>query len=125
TLRAELAERLRACAEALERPDETAAGERLQELMREGNAELEKSALLLKIFHVRSAAETAYLAQAVSASYQAMLATAAWLVSEPAECPDAAMTAAAAAFREQAARLQAGTVPQARDEGCVVAAVPG
>ncbi len=91
-LRAQLAERLELCAECLESdrlegssaapdgPDDDPATlpTALREALDEGNADMVKGPLLMRLLHVRPAAETRYLAQAAEASYQTLLATAAW-----------------------------------------------
>ncbi|MGE4340586.1 MAG: FUSC family protein, partial [Pigmentiphaga sp.] len=104
-------ERLEACAAILESSGETEAKARvrLRELLGAGNAELEKRSGLLRLFHARSRRELDALDRSVSASYQALLAVAAWL-----ETPTPARAAApyAAHLREHAATLRAGGIPR-------------
>lgn len=126
-VRAELAERLDICAEYLENPhtplpegpddDPATLPEALREALNEGNAEAAKGPMLMRLLHVRPKAETAYLAQAAEASYQALLATAAWLDAQRthASAPaPSALTAQnlASQLRERASALRAGELPQ-------------
>jgi len=121
-MRTDLAERLEASADLLElsgevdslggittTSDETAARLRLRELLGAGNAEVEKRGGLLRLFHARSRRELDALDRAVSASYQTLLAVAAWH-----EAPTTVEAAApyAARLRRHAATLRAGGLPQ-------------
>lgn len=75
-LRERLARRLEVVATLLEQPGQTEVLQELRELLEEGNAELDKRVALLRLVHVCPSDESRYLATAVSATYQAMLAVA-------------------------------------------------
>jgi multidrug resistance protein MdtO len=72
-LRASLAERLEVAGAALRHPDATSL-RKVEELLREGQSEHQQRAMLVRIFHLRPAAEAAWLTAAVNSSYRLLLA---------------------------------------------------
>ncbi|HHQ4313685.1 TPA: FUSC family protein [Serratia fonticola] len=72
-LRANLAERLEVASEALRHPDAPSL-HKVEELLREGQSEHQQRAMLVRIFHLRPAAEAAWLTAAVNSSYRLLLA---------------------------------------------------
>lgn len=72
-LRASLAERLEVAGAALRHPDASSLG-KVEELLREGQSEHQQRAMLVRIFHLRPAAEAAWLTAAVNSSYRLLLA---------------------------------------------------
>lgn len=72
-LRASLAERLEVASEALRHPDAPSL-HKVEELLREGQSEHQQRAMLVRIFHLRPAAEAAWLTAAVNSSYRLLLA---------------------------------------------------
>ncbi|WP_447871436.1 FUSC family protein [Serratia fonticola] len=72
-LRASLAERLAVASEALRHPDAPSL-HKVEELLREGQSEHQQRAMLVRIFHLRPAAEAAWLTAAVNSSYRLLLA---------------------------------------------------
>lgn len=81
-VRATLAERLRVTAEALQQPDVSNLA-KVEELLREGQSEVQQQALFTKILHLRPAAESAWLSAAVFTSYRLLLATSALASTTP------------------------------------------
>lgn len=71
-LRASLSERLLTVAEALRQPDEVNLG-KVALLLREGQAEHQQRALLVRILHLRPSAEAIWLDDAVASSYRLLL----------------------------------------------------
>ena len=71
-LRASLAERLEVAGAALRQPDAVNL-RKVEELIREGQSEHQQRAMLVRIFHLRSAAEAAWLTAAVNGSYRLLL----------------------------------------------------
>lgn len=69
-----LSERLLAVAEALRQPD-AATMDKVKELLQEGQSEHQQRALFVRIFHLRPAAEAAWLESAVKSTYRLLLAT--------------------------------------------------
>lgn len=82
-LRASLAERLEVASEALRHPDAPSL-HKVEELLREGQSEHQQRAMLVRIFHLRPAAEAAWLTAAVNSSYRLLLAISALNKTEPA-----------------------------------------
>ncbi|MFV8981717.1 FUSC family protein [Serratia fonticola] len=82
-LRASLAERLAVAGEALRDPDAPSLY-KVEELLREGQSEHQQRAMLVRIFHLRPAAEAAWLTAAVNSSYRLLLAISALNKTEPA-----------------------------------------
>lgn len=82
-LRASLAERLEVASEALRHPDAPSL-HKVEELLREGQSEHQQRAMLVRIFHLRPAAEAAWLTAAVNSSYQLLLAISALNKTVPA-----------------------------------------
>lgn len=82
-LRASLAERLAVAGEALRHPD-TLSLHQVDELLREGQSEHQQRAMLVRIFHLRPAAEAAWLTAAVNSSYRLLLAISALNKTVPA-----------------------------------------
>lgn len=82
-LRASLAERLEVAGAALRHPDASSLG-KVEELLREGQSEHQQRAMLVRIFHLRPAAEAAWLTAAVNSSYQLLLAISALNKTVPA-----------------------------------------
>ncbi|WP_257018019.1 FUSC family protein [Serratia fonticola] len=82
-LRASLAERLEIASEALRHPDAPSL-HKVEELLREGQSEHQQRAMLVRIFHLRPAAEAAWLTAAVNSSYRLLLAISALNKTEPA-----------------------------------------
>ncbi|WP_422528989.1 FUSC family protein [Serratia fonticola] len=82
-LRASLAERLEVASEALRHPDAPSM-HKVEELLREGQSEHQQRAMLVRIFHLRPAAEAAWLTAAVNSSYRLLLAISALNKTEPA-----------------------------------------
>lgn len=72
-LRASLAERLEVAGAALRHPDASSLS-KVEELLREGQSEHQQRAMLVRIFHLRPAAEAAWLTAAVNSSYRLLLA---------------------------------------------------
>lgn len=72
-LRASLAERLEVAGAALHHPDASSLT-KVEELLREGQSEHQQRAMLVRIFHLRPAAEAAWLTAAVNSSYRLLLA---------------------------------------------------
>ncbi|CAI1725915.1 multidrug efflux system protein MdtO [Serratia fonticola] len=72
-LRASLAERLEVAGAALRHPDAPSL-HKVEELLREGQSEHQQRAMLVRIFHLRPAAEAAWLTAAVNSSYRLLLA---------------------------------------------------
>ncbi|AHG20571.1 fusaric acid resistance protein [Chania multitudinisentens RB-25] len=72
-LRASLSARLAIAAGALRQPDPTSL-EKIKALLLEGQNEHQQRALLIRIFHLRPAAEAAWLESAVKSSYRLLLA---------------------------------------------------
>lgn len=75
-LRVTLAERLQLAAEALQQPDASNL-RKVKELLQEGQSEHQQRVMLVRIFHLRPAAEVTWLSAAVANSYQLLLATSA------------------------------------------------
>ncbi|VEI72724.1 multidrug efflux system protein MdtO [Serratia fonticola] len=82
-LRASLAERLEVAGAALRHPDASSLG-KVEELLREGQSEHQQRAMLVRIFHLRPAAEAAWLTAAVNSSYRLLLAISALNKTVPA-----------------------------------------
>ncbi|MEX2944098.1 FUSC family protein [Serratia fonticola] len=82
-LRASLAERLEVASEALRHPDAPSL-HKVEELLREGQSEHQQRAMLVRIFHMRPAAEAAWLTAAVNSSYRLLLAISALNKTVPA-----------------------------------------
>ncbi|MGQ6549144.1 FUSC family protein [Serratia sp. IR-2025] len=82
-LRASLAERLAVASEALRHPDAPSL-HKVEELLREGQSEHQQRAMLVRIFHLRPAAEAAWLTAAVNSSYRLLLAISALNKTVPA-----------------------------------------
>ncbi|MBC3382071.1 FUSC family protein [Serratia fonticola] len=82
-LRASLAERLAVAGEVLRHPD-TLSLHQVDELLREGQSEHQQRAMLVRIFHLRPAAEAAWLTAAVNSSYRLLLAISALNKTVPA-----------------------------------------
>lgn len=82
-LRASLAERLEVAGAALRHPDASSLG-KVEEMLREGQSEHQQRAMLVRIFHLRPAAEAAWLTAAVNSSYQLLLAISALNKTVPA-----------------------------------------
>lgn len=82
-LRASLAERLEVAGAALRHPDAPSL-HKVEELLREGQSEHQQRAMLVRIFHLRPAAEAAWLTAAVNSSYQLLLAISALNKTVPA-----------------------------------------
>ncbi len=82
-LRASLAERLEVASEALRHPDAPSL-HKVEELLREGQSEHQQRAMLVRIFHLRPAAEAAWLTAAVNSSYRLLLAISALNKTVPA-----------------------------------------
>ncbi|MFV8903757.1 FUSC family protein [Serratia fonticola] len=114
-LRASLAERLEIASEALRHPDAPSL-HKVEELLREGQSEHQQRAMLVRIFHLRPAAEAAWLTAAVNSSYRLLLAISALNKTEPALtrpnladwCSSAAETIAAGRGIEPPAFNQSG-----------------
>lgn len=102
-LRASLAERLLAVAEALRQPD-AATMDRVKELLQEGQKEHQQRALFVRIFHLRPSAEAVWLEGAVKSSYRLLLATSAL----PATSSEKARLELAAYCRDAAQEIAAG-----------------
>lgn len=81
-LRASLAERLQVAGAALRQPDSSNLG-KVEELLREGQSEHQQRAMLVRIFHLRPAAEAAWLTAAVNSSYRLLLAISALSKATP------------------------------------------
>ncbi|WP_237735570.1 FUSC family protein [Serratia fonticola] len=82
-LRASLAERLEVAGAALRHPDAPSL-HKVEELLREGQSEHQQRAMLVRIFHLRPAAEAAWLTAAVNSSYRLLLAISALNKTVPA-----------------------------------------
>ncbi|QKJ61382.2 FUSC family protein [Serratia fonticola] len=82
-LRASLAERLEVAGAALRHPDAPSL-RKVEELLREGQSEHQQRAMLVRIFHLRPAAEAAWLTAAVNSSYRLLLAISALNKTVPA-----------------------------------------
>jgi multidrug resistance protein MdtO len=82
-LRASLAERLEVAGAALRHPDASSLS-KVEELLREGQSEHQQRAMLVRIFHLRPAAEAAWLTAAVNSSYRLLLAISALNKTVPA-----------------------------------------
>lgn len=82
-LRASLAERLEVAGAALRHPEASSLS-KVEELLREGQSEHQQRAMLVRIFHLRPAAEAAWLTAAVNSSYQLLLAISALNKTVPA-----------------------------------------
>lgn len=82
-LRVSLAERLQVAGMALRHAD-AASLRKVEELIREGQSEHQQRALLVGIFHLRPAAEAAWLTAAVNNSYRLLLAISALNKTAPA-----------------------------------------
>ncbi|CCV44726.1 FUSC family protein [Yersinia enterocolitica] len=104
-LRDSLSERLLAVAEALRQPD-AAIIDRVKELLQEGQNEHQQRALFVRIFHLRPAAEAAWLESAVKSSYRLLLATSAL----PATSAENARLELAAYCGEAAQAISAGNM---------------
>ncbi|CCV28697.1 putative membrane protein [Yersinia enterocolitica (type O:9) str. YE212/02] len=104
-LRDSLSERLLAVAEALRQPD-AATIDRVKELLQEGQNEHQQRALFVRIFHLRPAAEAAWLESAVKSSYRLLLATSAL----PATSAENARLELAAYCGEAAQAISAGNM---------------
>ncbi|HFV9291389.1 TPA: FUSC family protein [Serratia fonticola] len=82
-LRASLAERLEVAGAALRHPNAPSL-RKVEELLREGQSEHQQRAMLVRIFHLRPAAEAAWLTAAVNSSYRLLLAISALNETVPA-----------------------------------------
>lgn len=82
-LRASLAERLEVAGAALRQPDAVNL-RKVEELIREGQSEHQQRAMLVRIFHLRPAAEAAWLTAAVNGSYRLLLVISALNKTAPA-----------------------------------------
>lgn len=82
-LRASLAERLEVAGAALRHPEASSLS-KVEELLREGQSEHQQRAMLVRIFHLRPAAEAAWLTAAVNSSYRLLLAISALNKTVPA-----------------------------------------
>ncbi|MFT2792402.1 FUSC family protein [Serratia sp. T13T92] len=82
-LRASLAERLEVAGAVLRHPDASSLS-KVEELLREGQSEHQQRAMLVRIFHLRPAAEAAWLTAAVNSSYRLLLAISALNKTVPA-----------------------------------------
>ncbi len=92
-------------AEALRQPD-AAIIDRVKELLQEGQNEHQQRALFVRIFHLRPAAEAAWLESAVKSSYRLLLATSAL----PATSAENARLELAAYCGEAAQAISAGNM---------------
>ena len=85
---ASLSERLTVAAEMLDRPD-AANGEKLQQLLLEGQEEHQQRIMLIRLFSLRSAEQMNWMEAAITSSYRVLLATAALSSSLPQATRDA------------------------------------
>lgn len=104
-LRATLSQRLITAAGALRHPDE-ASIRQVSALLLEGQTEHQQRALLIRLFHLRPAAEAAWLEAAINNSYRLLLA----IADSSSECPQA-VRCELAEWCEHAAQAVAGQQP--------------
>lgn len=117
-LRASVAERLEAAAEALRHTDD-ASIQKAHELLLEGQSELQQRALLIRVFHLRPAADIFWLTAAVNNSYRLLLSVSAHANALPEtarlQLADACENAARAIAQQRA--VEAPALALARQTG--------